>query len=106
MVVEKLRQLLAEGSLDLPLPGQGETAARHHRLAALAREDLTLARLAEAHTDAVAILAEAGRLPEPGVCYGVWASETPNQPLRVEQVEGGFQVVGSKSFCSGAGIVD
>lgn len=105
-VEEKLRNLLDEGGLNLPLPGRGKTATRHRRLATLAREDLPLARLAEAHTDAVAILAEAGRSPEPGACYGVWASEIPDQPLRLEPVEGGFHVVGTKSFCSGAGIVD
>jgi hypothetical protein len=103
---EKLRNLLAAGGLNLPFPGRGETATRHERLAALAREDLTLARLAEAHADAVAILAEAGRSPEPRACYGVWASEVPDQPLRMEQGQDGLQIIGSKPFCSGAGIVD
>jgi hypothetical protein len=105
-IEEKLRDLHREGGLDLPFPGRGETAGRHSRLAELAREDLTLARLAEAHTDAVAILAEAGRPPEPGALYGVWASELPDQPLRLEQRHGGLRVAGAKMFCSGAGIVD
>jgi alkylation response protein AidB-like acyl-CoA dehydrogenase len=105
-IAEKFRRLVAEGGLNLPLPGRGETATRHQRLAALAREDLTLARLAEAHADAVAILAEAGRSPEPSACYGVWASEIPDQPLRLEQGTEGFNIAGSKPFCSGAGIVD
>ena len=105
-IEEKLHYLIDNAALDLPFPGHGETALRHNRLAALAREDLTLARLAEAHADAVAILREAGRMPVPAACYGVWASEVPDQPLRLEQRAGGFRVVGSKMFCSGAGIVD
>jgi hypothetical protein len=102
----RLRDLLARGSFDLPLPGHGKTAIRHRCLAAIGREDLSLARLAEAHIDAVAILAEAGSTPEPGAIYGVWASETPNQPLQLERLESGFALTGAKLFCSGAGLVD
>jgi hypothetical protein len=105
-VVEKLHRLIAEGGLNLPVPGRGKTAIRHQRLTALAREDLGLARLAEAHADAVAILAEADRSPEPGACYGVWASEIPDRPLRMDPGQTGFEITGSKPFCSGAGIVD
>ena len=105
-IEEKLRKLLDEGGLDLPFPGQGQTAVRHRSLIELARKDLPLARLAEAHTDAVAILAEAGRQPVPGAFYGVWASEIPDQPLRLEAAESGVRLSGSKMFCSGAGIVD
>jgi alkylation response protein AidB-like acyl-CoA dehydrogenase len=70
------------------------------------RENLSLARLAEAHWDAVAILAEAGRKPKPGALYGVWAAEIPNQPLRLEYSGTGSRINGSKMFCSGAGLVD
>ncbi len=97
----RLRELLHKGALDLPLPGAGETARRHQCLAAFGREDLTLARMVEAHTDAVAILAEAGRVPVPGALYGVWASEIPSQPLHLDA-----GLKGSKSFCTGAGLVD
>ena len=48
------------GRLDLPLPGSGWTRERWAALADLAEEDLSLARLAEGHADAVAILAELG----------------------------------------------
>ena len=48
------------GRLDLPLPGSGRTRERWAVLADLAEEDLSLARLAEGHTDAIAILAELG----------------------------------------------
>jgi alkylation response protein AidB-like acyl-CoA dehydrogenase len=90
----------------LPLPGKGETALRHRRLMDLGRQDLSLARLAEAHWDAVAILAEAGREPEPGALYGVWAAEIPGKPLRLERNGSGFTLSGPKMFCSGAGLVD
>ena len=47
----------------MPLPAGGDTAGRLQRLAEIGKEDLSLARLAEAHFDAVAILAEAGFRP-------------------------------------------
>jgi hypothetical protein len=43
----------------LPTPGSGRIADRWRALAALAVGDLTAARVVEAHTDALAILAEA-----------------------------------------------
>jgi alkylation response protein AidB-like acyl-CoA dehydrogenase len=70
------------------------------------REDLSLARLAEAHWDAVAILAEAARPACPGCLYGVWASEVPGRGLQLRPVAAGYVVSGTKLFCSGAGIVD
>ncbi len=73
----------------------------------IGREDLSLARLAEAHWDAVAILAEAGRKAEPGALYGVWAADKPGEALRLEaQQEGGFALSGEKAWLSGAGLVD
>lgn len=98
-VIATLRDRLGE---TWPLPGAGNTAERHRRLFALGREDLSLARLAEAHWDAVAILAEAGREPEAGALYGVWAAEIPGKPLRLTD----SCVSGAKVFCSGAGLVD
>ena len=103
---DRLREMLKGGGLDLPLPGRGDTAGRHHRLAEIAREDVALGRLAEAHADAVAILADAGRSPKPAMLYGVWAAETAGQPLRIERRESGMVVTGSKMFCSGAGLID
>ena len=70
------------------------------------RENVSLAKLAEAHWDAVAILAEAGRAAEPGSLYAVWASEIPGQALRLEPEGEGYLLSGSKPFCSGIGIVD
>jgi alkylation response protein AidB-like acyl-CoA dehydrogenase len=102
-LVNRLREILLD---PLPLPGSGQTAKRHVLLMQAGREDLSLARLAEAHWDAVAILAEAGREALPGAIYGVWASEIPGKALALSQTSGGWCVSGSKMFCSGAGIVD
>jgi alkylation response protein AidB-like acyl-CoA dehydrogenase len=107
MTAEKLKSRLADViSQKLPLPGGGHTADRHHLLAETAREDLSLAKLAEAHWDAVAILAEAGRTAEPDTLYAVWASEIAGQAIRLERADGGYEISGSKPFCSGLGIVD
>ncbi len=112
-VETELRALHRDGELDLPLPGGGETANRHRRLFELARRhSVSVARLAEAHTDAVAILHEAGHQPAPGALYGVWASVAPHQPvapLRGElrrSASGGVRLSADKPFASGLGIVD
>jgi alkylation response protein AidB-like acyl-CoA dehydrogenase len=103
----RLRALLDAGRLDLPLPGHGETRERFAALAALGSFDLAVARLAEAHTDAVAILAELGADPSPpGTLWGVWAAEPPDAVLRAEPGAHGWTVSGRKAWCSGAGILD
>lgn len=99
----RLRASLGE---TIPLPGGGRTSARHRELMGIGREDLSLARLAEGHWDAVAILAEAGHIPEPDGLYAVWASEIPNEPLRLTTRGNGLAITGKKMFCSGAGLVD
>ena len=92
---------------DLPLPGGGRTGERFDRLAAVAAEDLSLARLVEGHTDALAILAESGRAPRtPGARYGVWAARGGADNLTLEPVDGGWWLAGRKAFCSGAGLLD
>jgi len=53
-----MRRLLAEGLTELPLPGGGATRERWRALAAVAAIDLSLAKIYEVHTDALAILAE------------------------------------------------
>jgi alkylation response protein AidB-like acyl-CoA dehydrogenase len=89
----------------LPQPGAGATLERWQRFAAIARRDLSLARLAEGHADAVAILSELGdgRLPE-GTCWGVWAAE-PGR-LRAEPHPGGWRLAGVKRWCSGSTGLD
>ncbi len=102
-LADRLRSLLQDGSLDLPLPGSGATAERHRALFELARSDVSVARLAEAHTDAIAILAEAGHQATRDCLYGVWASESYTHPLK-RNANGTLE--GSKAFCSGVDIVD
>jgi hypothetical protein len=72
-------QWLTSGELDLPLPGRGSTAARWRRLADLTETDIVAGRLAEAHADAVAILADLeGPDVEPDELWAVWAAEAPD----------------------------
>lgn len=85
-----------------PAPGGGQTAERLLWLMNLARvDDVSTARLAEAHLDALAILHDAGRLPKAGCLYAVWASASGDEPRVVDDA-----LVGTKRFCSGLGVVD
>ena len=103
-LVARFREVAAQA---LPFPGSGYTAERHRLLATIACEDLSLARLAEAHFDALAILHEADCKPVEGALYGVWASEVPGHQLLLQTADdGGFTISGVKRFCTGAGIVD
>lgn len=87
------------GRLSLPAVGGGRTAERWLGLLELARtHDVGVARLVEAHLDALAILSEAGLEPEEGL-YGVWAS-------RGDAVVEAGSIHGTKPFCSGVGICD
>jgi hypothetical protein len=102
----QLRQMLHVGELDLPLPGAGQTARRWAALADWGGRDLSLARLAEGHVDALAILAEAGRSPVPGALYGVWASRSGGAAVRLEQGRTSGVLTGEMRFCSGARVLD
>ena len=91
------------GRLDLPLAGCGRTRERWAVLAGLAEEDLSLARLAEGHTDAIAILAELGASPPPaGSRWGVWAAQPPGPGLIATRTGHGWRLDGTKQYCSGA----
>jgi hypothetical protein len=102
-IVERLRSQFEEPP---PLPGHGQTALRHARLWDAGLEDLSFARIAEAHWDAIAILAECGRASKPGTLYGVWASELPGHALHIDANGDALTVSGTKMFCSGTGLVD
>lgn len=105
-LMDRVRALDRRGALDLPLPGHGRTPERHLALAEFGREDLSLARLIEGHLDAVAILHEAGRTPQPGAIYGVWASEAPGRVLTLSPDDGHLLLNGVKQYCSGGTLVD
>jgi len=103
------------GRLDLPLPGGGRTRERWAALADLAGEDLSLARLAEGHVDALAILAELGAAelgaaelaatpPPTASRWGVWAAQPPGPGLAASLADagGGWRLDGVKRYCSGA----
>jgi alkylation response protein AidB-like acyl-CoA dehydrogenase len=101
----RLHTLLKETDLYLPLPGSGATATRWNALAELARDNVVLGRMAEAHTDAVAILAELdGPEPEPGQLWGVWAAEPPQPVVNASEHVGIWTLTGRKLWCSGASI--
>ncbi|MGW5721253.1 acyl-CoA dehydrogenase family protein [Amycolatopsis sp. NPDC003865] len=102
VVAAELRTLHAAGGLDLPLPGPGRTGQRWAALAAFGRRDLALARLAEGHTDAVAILAEAGRSSAPGALYGVWAAKSGGTGAVLED----GRLTGTVRFCSGLSLLE
>lgn len=107
-VAAVVRGALGAGELSLPPIGGGRTHERWDALVSLAASDVDAARLAEAHVDAVQILAEAGRAPAPDQLLGVWAAEHPKATVTAQQEAGTgrFVLGGSKAFCSGAGIVD
>ena len=106
--IGRLRQLLADGALDLPLPAGGETAARFIALAGLAAGPRTCpsARLAEAHCDAAAIVAEAGRTLAPGVLGRRVGLAVRREQAVAKQLAGGWHLSGELAFCSGASILD
>ncbi|MEO7060379.1 MAG: acyl-CoA dehydrogenase family protein [Lapillicoccus sp.] len=97
--------ILRTGRSNLPLPGAGDTWQRWRSLAALAREDVVVGRLVEAHADADAILAEvSGRRVEAGQWWGVWAAEPPTPRLEATASAEGWVLRGGKAWCSGAGM--
>jgi alkylation response protein AidB-like acyl-CoA dehydrogenase len=99
------RDLLSTG-WSLPLPGAGATRERWRALTALGEQDLPLARLAEGHTDALAVLAEVGGpgVPE-GARLGVWAAEPPDGQVTATRTPEGWRLAGRKRWCSGAGVL-
>jgi alkylation response protein AidB-like acyl-CoA dehydrogenase len=108
-----VRRALQEGLLDLPLPGAGDTAARWATLGAIGAVDLDVARLAEAHADATAILADlAGDGGDPLVptdrprLWGVWAANPSDAPLTARPDGTRWRLDGTKPWCSGAGSCD
>jgi len=103
---QALRNLSASGLDLLPSPGSGATLRRWQALAAVAGSDLSLLKLYEGHTDALAILAELKGETRPGT-WAVWAAEPPGAGVKIVAREAGFiRISGSKAWCSGAGLVE
>ena len=101
----ELRKIVAGCGSALPRPGSGATTARFRALADWGTQDLSLARLAEGHVDALAILAEAGLAPIAGQTYGVWASRPPASTT-ARLAPDGWHLEGDKPFCSGSTRID
>lgn len=96
-------QWLRAGELNLPLPASGHTLRRWMSLAAFTEIDIVAGRMAEAHTDAVAILAElGGPRPQSGQLWGVWAAEAPGHTLTAQRRGDTTTLQGTKPWCSGA----
>ncbi len=89
----------------LPQPGGGQTASRWAVLAAAGEHNLTVARVLEAHSDALAILAEAGE-PEPGGTWGVFAAEAAPHRLEAHDSGGSVTLTGVKPWCSLGALLD
>ncbi|MGK5024059.1 acyl-CoA dehydrogenase [Janthinobacterium sp. RB2R34] len=102
--IDGLRRLIDAGLDDIPLPGHGSTLRRWQALAAVAAIDLSLLKLYEGHTDALAILAEIDGTQVPaGSNWGVWCAEMPGARLKLSQsADGHWQLDGRKAWCSGA----
>lgn len=102
-----MKRLVGLGLDRLPLPGHGATLDRWRALAAVGAHDLALAKLYEGHTDALAILHEAGA-DDGGddAVWATWCAEPPDARLAIVQGSDGRCVLhGRKAWCSGAGDV-
>lgn len=101
-IAAQLATLQQRDELALPDPGKGDTVGRWQALARWGRADLPLARLAEGHVDAVAILNELGVKPDPGALYGVWAARPGGRGAELVGSAGAWRLTGTVRFCSGA----
>ena len=107
-VAAVFRQLVRDGLADLPLPAAGRTLDRWRVLSDVASHDLSLAKLFEGHTDALAILAELGAASPGADCtLGTWAAEPPGVRVLFTGADenGRVRLHGEKAWCSGADIV-
>lgn len=102
---DQMRTLLNQKLDRLPLPGAGRTLERWQALSLVSRHSLSLAKLYEGHTDAIAILRELshGNHSESSV-WAMWAAEEPGKRVVIERVGSSDDIMlsGTKSWCSGA----
>jgi hypothetical protein len=103
-VIRQLRHLVDNGLADLPQPGCGRTLERWQALSLVASHDLSLARLYESHTDALAILRELGQDQRTrGAVWAMWAAESPGRRVEVSDLgSAGMVLSGAKASCPGA----
>lgn len=103
-----MRELIEHELAAPPLPGHGKTIERWRVLATVAAHDLCLAKLYEAHADALAILAELQSNDVPQGMWAVWCAEPPDGRVTVRPglTPSAAVIDGIKRWCSGAGIVD
>jgi hypothetical protein len=101
-----LKHLVDAGLDALPRPGTGQTLQRWRVLAAVAAHDLSLVKLFEGHTDALAILSELGGAPAvpTGVRWGTWCAEPPDARVVFDGTRD-IRLNGTKAWCSGAASV-
>lgn len=101
-------QALAASSLaHWPQPGAGATLQRWRALAGVAGHDLSLAKLVEGHTDALAILRELGHHPGGPQTqrWSTWAAESPGSRVVAQHASAGVvRLSGIKAWCSGAAV--
>ena len=101
-----LKAMVDAGFDQLPRPGGGQTLLRFSQLAQVAGHNLSLCKLYEGHTDALAILAELNApAPPAGSTWGMWAAEPPAARVQVRRVGTQLRLVGRKAWCSGAAVV-
>lgn len=104
-VAEQLRHLVDKGLANLPQPGAGSTLQRWQALSLVAQHSLSLAKLYEGHTDALAILQELGcERANRHEVWAMWAAEAPGHRVQVSTLRGSAQATlsGTKAWCSGA----
>ncbi|HET7664276.1 MAG TPA: acyl-CoA dehydrogenase [Rhodanobacteraceae bacterium] len=102
-----LNWLLDNGYGRLPIAGGGRALERWNMLSTVAAVDLSLLKLYEGHTDAMAILDAFGAVAANG-SWGVWAAETPGKEVgfKPDGKGTGGRLFGTKAWCSGAGVLD
>ncbi|MFT0545572.1 acyl-CoA dehydrogenase family protein [Allopusillimonas ginsengisoli] len=109
-VGQSLHYLVHASAANLPFPGAGHTLDRWRSLARVGRYDLSLAKLFEGHTDALAILHELGSSELQGVgrVWGIWCAEPPGKAIKFTKndEDGVGEIHGTKPWCSGARHVD
>ncbi|MFN4295515.1 MAG: acyl-CoA dehydrogenase family protein [Brevundimonas sp.] len=103
---------LAEAGVTASPPlGAGEMTRLLHLLAAVGRGDLSVGRIFEGHVNTLFLMKTYGtptqyrlwdREATDGALYGVWNTDLPGAPLRLEA----GRLVGRKSFCTGVDGLD